>query len=62
MRGISSVGVRVIPQLARMGESDGLFDNKQEVNGDSRTKMVGPIDRFIRTRSRVMTISTATIN
>jgi hypothetical protein len=54
MRGISSVGVRVIPQLARMGEFDGLFDNKQEVNGDSRTKMVGPIDRFIRTRSRVM--------
>ena len=43
MRGISSVGVRVIPQLARMGESDGLFDNKQEVNGDSRAKMVGPM-------------------
>jgi hypothetical protein len=45
-----------------MGESDGLFDNKQEVNGDSRTKMVGPIHRSIRTRPRVMTISTATIN
>jgi len=25
-----------------MGESDGLFDNKPEINGDSQTKMVGP--------------------